>query len=112
MTTDIRDLFPEHRSIGELKIALLDEKAPTSDRIDAAIYLMRLDPLAAEECVIQLLGSLPEGSFDFLSELIDVLFSDWASRGGGDKAGALLRSLSGGLRGYGEAAWEKSLANK
>lgn len=108
MATDIRTLFPKHRPVSELVAMLLDEKFLAEDRVDAAIYLMRADRRVAEDHMTMLLRTSSDDSFDFSSDLIDVLFSDWANRGESERAEALLQSLPGKLNRYGKEAWRRS----
>lgn len=86
-----------------------DENSP-EDRIDAAVSLVRIDHKSAEEVILRLLEPSPCESFDFQSELLDVVLGEWVRLDKSEQAEALLNELHGELKHYGEAAL-KNLAD-
>lgn len=78
---------------------------PVEDRVDAAVFLMRDDQRLAEENIIQFLLLSSNESFDFQSEILDVILGVWAGQNKGREAEALFDVLPYKLKCYAELAW-------
>lgn len=84
---------------------LSNKENSVEDRVDAAVFLMSADQQLAEENIIQFLLPSSNESFEFQSELLDVILGIWAEKNKGREAEALFEVLPYKLKCYAELAW-------